>query len=196
VGEGNVVRWLVEPLDRPRRGVDERFALAVPWLSRLMAAVIERLPAGSRVRRAGLTRVVRTGWAATNRDDYEAMQASFHPDVEFIPPSRGEAGLGFDAVYRGPDAVTRFVRQWKSGFARFRYEPREIADPGGRSFAVRLGMIATMRDADTEVRDEYGTVIRLEGGRIIRQENFYDWDVALRVLTSPRRSAGPDPDRD
>jgi hypothetical protein len=75
--------------------------------------------------------------------------------VEFIPPSRSKSGLGFEAVYRGPDAVTRFVREWKSGFARFRYEPREIADAGRRSFAVRLGMIATMRDADTGVRDEY-----------------------------------------
>lgn len=43
---------------------------------------------------------MRTAYAATNRDDYEVMQASLHPEAEFIPPERGQAGLGFDRVYR------------------------------------------------------------------------------------------------
>ena len=110
------------------------------------------------------------------------MQAALHPDVEFVPPDRGQAGLGFDAVYRGPDGVARFVREWKSGFRRFRYEPREIADAGGERFAVRLGMIGTLRGADAEVREEYGTVITLEDGLVRRQENFRDWETALATL--------------
>jgi ketosteroid isomerase-like protein len=154
----------------------------MPLLRRLAGSVTERLPAGSRGRRATLTRVVRSAWAATNRGDYEAMRAALHPDVEFVPPSRGEAALGFEPLYKGPDAVTRFVKEWKAGFARFRYEPREIADAGGRSFAVRLGMIAVMRDGGTEVRDEYGVVITLKRGRVIRQENFYEWEAALLAL--------------
>jgi ketosteroid isomerase-like protein len=180
--ERNLVHWPIEPLERGRRGVDERIGLAAPWLRHRITAAIERAPAGSPMRRAALTRSVRGGYAAVNRDDYEAWQAALHPEVEFFPPGKGEGGLGFDPVYRGPEGVTRFVKQWKSGFSRFRYEPREIADAGGSSFAVRLDMIGTMHGSDTEVRDEYGTVITLEDGRIIRQENFYDWSAALATL--------------
>jgi ketosteroid isomerase-like protein len=43
-------------------------------------------------------------------------------------------------------------------------------------------MIGTMHGSDTEVRDEYGTVITLKDGRIIRRENFYEWPVALEAL--------------
>jgi ketosteroid isomerase-like protein len=185
VEEPELVRWQIEPLERRHRGVDERIMLALPWLARRMRAAAARLPAGSSMRRAALTRAVRTGWAATNRDDYEALRASLHPDVEFVPPERGTAGLGFDAVYRGPDGVERFVREWKSGFSPFRYEPREIADAGGPSFAVRLGMIGRLRGADAEVREEYGTVITLKDGLVFRQDNFRDWNSALAVLAPP-----------
>lgn len=180
--ESKLVRWEIEPLERNHRGLDERIAIALPSLARRMRAAATRLPAGSAIRRAALTRAARTGWAATNRDDYEAMRSALHPGVEFIPPMRGTGGLGFDAVYRGPDGVERFVREWKSGFSQFRYEPREIADAGGASFAVRLGMIGTLRDADGEVREEYGTVIVLQDGLVLRQENFRDWDSALAAL--------------
>jgi hypothetical protein len=110
------------------------------------------------------------------------MVTSFHPDVELIPPGRGRAGIGFEAVYRGREGVRRFVQQWKSGFKQFRYEPREIADPGGAHFAVRVGMIGTPRGSDTEVRDEYGVIFTLKDGLVIRQENFYEWDEALAAL--------------
>jgi hypothetical protein len=70
VEERNLVRWQIEPLERRRRGVDERIAVALPGLSRRMRAAATRLPAGSPLRRAALTRAVRTGYAATNRDDY------------------------------------------------------------------------------------------------------------------------------
>lgn len=191
VEERELVRCQIEPLERRRRGVDERIAIALPGLIRRMRAATTRLPAGSRMRRAALTRAVRTGWAATNRDDYEVLRASLHPKVEFVPPGRGTGGLGFDAVYRGPDGVERFVREWKSGFSPFRYEPREIADAGGASFAVRLGMIGTLRGADTEVREEYGTVITLKDGLVFRQENFRDWNSALAVLARPPAPGGP-----
>jgi hypothetical protein len=183
VDEAELVRWEIDPLERRRRGVDDRIAVALPGLSRRLRARTARLPAGSRLRRAALTRAVRTGYAATNRDDYEVVRGAQHPEVELIPPERGEAGLGFDPVYRGPDGVERFIRQWKSGFDGFRYEPREIADAGGGRFALRLGMIWTL-PGGTEVGDEYGVVIALEDGLVRRQDSFRDWSAALAALTA------------
>jgi ketosteroid isomerase-like protein len=184
-----IVRWTVEPLQRDRRGTDERLALAAPWLRRRLTALLERAPAGSSLRRAALTRAVRTGYAAVNRDDYEVAEASLHPEIEFIPPGEGRAGIGFDAVYRGPDGVTRFTKQWKSGFTRFRYEPREIADAGGPRFAVRLGLLGTMRGSGAEVRDEYGTLVTLSGGLVLRQRNYFDWEEALEALRGAATAA-------
>ena len=164
----DLVRWKIAPLERRRRGIDERIAIGLPGVTRRMRAFVMRRPAGTPIRRAGLTRAARTGWAATNRDDYRAMQTSYHPDAEFFEPGRDTAGLGFDPVYHGPAGVEQFVKEWKSGFSRFTYEPREIADCGGDSFAARLGMIGKLRDAET---------------LIVRQENFRDWSAALAALT-------------
>jgi ketosteroid isomerase-like protein len=174
-------RWTIEPLVRPRRGFDERLMLVAPAATRRLRAGLSKAPVGSKRRRAALTRAVRTGYAATNRDDYAVMRASVHPEGEFYPPSHGDAALGFDPVYRGPEGFVAFVQQWKSGFSAFTYEPREIADAGER-FAVRLGMVGLLRGSDAEVREEYGTVITLKGGQVFRQENFRDWDAALDAL--------------
>jgi ketosteroid isomerase-like protein len=141
-----------------------------------------RMPAGSRLRTAALTSSVRTYFAANNRNDYEVMLAGVHPDVELIPPGRGRGGLGFAEVYRGADGMREFMEQWKAGFSEFRYEPREIADPGGASFATRVGMIGRFADSGGEVRDEYGGVSTIEDGLLRRAENFYSWDDALEAL--------------
>jgi ketosteroid isomerase-like protein len=184
-----VVCWEVEPLERRRRGVDERMRLAFPRLGNALSRSAMRRQAGAPMRRAALTRAVRVGWAAVNRGDYAMTQASYHPDVEFHPPSLGREAIDFDPVYRGPDGVVRFIQQWKSGFERFVYEPREIADAGGERFAVRLGMIVSMPGSTVEIRDEYGTVITLRDGLVFRQYNFTDWETARAALTAGDEAA-------
>lgn len=183
------VRWNLGPFKRSRRGLDERITLAVPWFSRWLATLAARQAAGSRLRRAMLTRAVRVGVAANNRRDYEAMLVNYHPEVELIPPSKGHSILGFDPVYRGREGVRRFLEQWKSGFGRHTYDAREIADAGGARFAIRMGLSGTIRDTGVEVTEEYGMVNTLEAGLLIRQENFYEWPDALAALTE----AGPSP---
>jgi ketosteroid isomerase-like protein len=177
-----LVRWEITEAAAGPRGLDDRLRLAVPSFSRRMARRVMGMPAGSRVRTAALTRSVRAYFAANNRDDYEVMLAGVHPDVEVIPPGRGRSGLGFAEVYRGPDGMRKFIEQWKAGFSEFRYEPREIADPGGSRFAVRIGMIGRFAGSGGEVRDEYGGVSTIEDGLLRRSEAFYDWEEALRAL--------------
>ena len=75
-------RWNVKPLHRAQCGVDERLLVALPWLARGLASATVRAPAGSRFRRAALTRFIRVGVAAINRSDYVALSASLAPDVE------------------------------------------------------------------------------------------------------------------
>jgi SnoaL-like domain len=184
VTESGIVRWEVQPLERPRRGIDERIAVAAPWLTRRLTALVLRQPAGSRLRKAALTQAVRRNNAANNRGDYRAMLATYHPDIEFSPPMRGRAGDGFDAVYRGHAGVIEFITEWKSGFGRHTYTPREIADAGGNSFALRFGLAGTIRDTDVEVPGELAVVNTLENGLLVRQVFFTAWSEALAALAA------------
>src|SRR5688572_33207525 len=111
-----IVRWPVEPLERSRRGLDERLALLAPKLRQRLARRAMDEPAGSELRRKLLTRGVRISAAANNRSDYDSMLVSYHPDVELIPPAPDETAMGFDPVYHGHDGVRRFLDAWKSGF--------------------------------------------------------------------------------
>lgn len=97
VGDRQPVRWQVKPLERTRRGLDERIRLAAPKLNRqLSALLLQRLRGGSWLRRAALTRAVRVGFAANNRGDYDSLEVIYHPEVEIYPPLRGR-GIGVDS---------------------------------------------------------------------------------------------------
>ena len=143
-------------------------------------------PAGSELRRKLLTRGVRLSGAANNRGDYDSMLVSYHPEVELIPPAPDESAM-FDPVYHGHEGVRRFIDAWKSGFSDHHYEMREIADAGGRHFALRFGMRARIADSQTEVTSELGSVNTFDDGLLVRQEHFRTWAETLEAL---RRAAG------
>lgn len=196
MSEIRIVRWEVEPLERSRRGLDERLALLAPGLRRRMARRAMDQPAGSELRRRLLTRGVRLSAAANNRGDYDSMLVSYHPDVELIPPAPDESAMGFDPVYHGHTGVRRFLEAWKSGFGAHRYEMREIADAGGRHFAIRFGLRATIADSSTEVTGELGNVNTIEDGLLIRQEHFRSWPETLDALRrAVAQSSGSQPSR-
>ena len=182
MNEVGIVRWEVQPLERSRRGLDEWIAVAAPWLTRRLTTLVLRQPAGSRLRKAALTQAVRRNNAANNRGDYRAMLATYHPDIEFSPPMRGRAGNGLDAVYGGHEGVVEFITEWKSGFGRHTYTPREIADAGGNRFAVRVGLAGTIRDTDVEVPGELTAVNTFEDGLLVRQVFFNSWPETLAAL--------------
>ena len=182
MGGDGIVIWEIEPLERSRRGLDERMRMAArPLVQRLGRRLME-LPPGAPMRRKLLSQTVRVGFAANNRDDYESLTASLHPEVVLHPPGKGQGGLDFDAEYHGPDGVRRFLAQWKSGFDFFRYEPRAIADAGGAHFALRVGVFGRFAGGGTELRDEWATVYTLRDGLVCRMENLYEWDDALATL--------------
>ena len=177
-----IVRWPVEPLERSRRGIDERLALLAPKLRQRVARRAMGEPAGSELRRKLLTRGVRLSAAANNRRDYDSMLVSYHPDVELIPPAPDESAMGFEPVYHGHEGVRRFLEAWKSGFGDHHYEMREIADAGGRHFAVRFGLRARIGESQTEVTSELGNVNTIDDGLLTRQEHFRTWRETLDAL--------------
>ena len=177
-----IERWPVEPLERSRRGLDERIRLAVPSVGQRLGRRLMALPAGAPLRRRALTQSFRVGFAAVNRGDYDSANAAVHPEGVLQPPGKGMGGLDFDPEYHGPEGFTRFVTQWKAGFDYFRYETREIADAGGAHFAFKVGVFGRFAGGGSELADEWATIYTLKDGLVYRMVNEYEWETALAAL--------------
>jgi hypothetical protein len=178
-----IVRWKVEPLERSRRGLDERLLMAAPGLRRLAARTLRR-PPSSRLRRALITYIVQVGWAAVNRDDYEATSRFVHRDFEFHyqPEDRERASPDLEPVYRGPDGSVRAMRAWKEPFAEHRWEPREVFDSGGPRFGHRTEMVGRGLKSGVEVRQQEFHVFEVKDGALWRQWALATEDAMFRLL--------------
>src|SRR2546421_10088982 len=86
-----------------RRRLEERVIVRFPFIRVLVARVWWNLSPRSRLRQAIVRRLVRLGFEAANRGDYEVTFAFYARDIELIPPT-GWIGLGEEASYRAPEA--------------------------------------------------------------------------------------------
>jgi hypothetical protein len=162
-----IVHWEVQPLERSRRGLDERLLMAAPWLRRLVTALVFRRPTGSALRRALVTRTLLVATAAINRGDYESMSSLLHPDVElYMLPDNPARATGLNPVYRDPAGYVRALDEWREAFRAHRFELREIFDPGSNRFGGRIEEFAR----------------GLESGVEVGQPSFYVWEVENAVL--------------
>jgi ketosteroid isomerase-like protein len=178
-----IERWTVEPLERRRRGLDERLSMFAPALTRRLGRRLEKMPAGAPARRAALTRGVRASYAALNRNDYDSSMSLLHPEFVIEPPGKAAGDLlDFEPEYHGPDGFRAFMTQWKAGFEYFRHEPREIADAGGPYYAVRIAATGRFAGSGAELQDEWGATITLRDGLVYRSEDRYEWRDALERL--------------
>ncbi len=165
-----IVRWEVEPLERSRRGLDDRLLMAAPWLRRVLTGFVLRRPPGSPLRRSLLTRNMRIVIAAINRGDYGSMSSLLHPDVELhMQPDNRERAPGLDPVYRNRTGYVRALDDWKEAFGAHRFELREIFDPGQTRFGGRMEEIARGLGSGVEVRQPSFYVWEIEGAALRRQ---------------------------
>ena len=78
---------------------------------------MQRLPPGSRVRRAYIERAARTSFEAWVRGDYDVLRSAADPKIEVhIEMASGSDGfevpVGLDEIYHGP---TDTASPWSSG---------------------------------------------------------------------------------
>ena len=95
----------------------------------------------------------------------------------------GAAGIDLDPVYSGHDGLRKLVDDWRAGFEQFRFEPREVIDPGGDRFGVLV-----QYDGQTSgmvTRQLSGNVFILRNGLAIRQDIYWDSEQAVEALLTP-----------
>jgi uncharacterized protein len=121
--------------------------------------------------------IVRAGYEAFNRGDFDSSTADFHLDVEW----HVLADLPDAQVYRGRDEVLRFFKQWRDAFEGFHADIERIVDDGDR-IVVLLTVSGSGRGSDAEVRTPtHGQIWTFEGDQIVRVEMVTEED-ALKAV--------------
>ena len=152
--DGVVRRWYVQPLVRTRRGFDERLQLAAPGLSRVLSSLAVRARAGSRARRVLLGRAICVGFAANNRGDYASLTALLSPDIELhvYPDAPEQRASDLEPIYWGLEGYVEAGQLLKAGFVDFRWEVRELLDPGGDRIGARVDQVGLSSLSSVELR--------------------------------------------
>jgi ketosteroid isomerase-like protein len=164
---------------RQHRTLDERILVRFPALVPRLVAVWARLPRHSRLRRVMLVRLVRQGYAAVNRRDfdltirvYDPGCYEYHPEQVALPDS--------DPVYYGHDGFHKFWRQLLEAFDDVRLDPKEIFDLGDRVL-VTIQMSGHGTGSGVSVNQQLFQVMTFRRGVIVRQDDYQDRAQALEA---------------
>jgi ketosteroid isomerase-like protein len=177
-----IVRMPLQPRGGSSRTLDERLALRFPRLGAANARLIGKLPPGSRLRAAVLSRSVRLALEAYNRRDLDAAVVTAHPEFEYHPGHEWvEAGL-VEPCYRGVEGYRRYVATVDEVWGGENYlKPVELIDLGDRLVALADG---TMRAqvSGVSLSEAFALVSTLRDGRSIHIQEYYDHAEALEAV--------------
>jgi ketosteroid isomerase-like protein len=160
-----------------RRTLDERLFLRFPILFRMFGDLWMRLPTRSRLRRLLLTRLMRRGYAAGNRRDFQVMCAGLDRGIVYRAPREGLAP-DLDAVLHGHDGYLQVWRSWLDAFEDIRFEPEELLDLGDR-LLVTTHLRGRGSGSGVAVSRPVFQLLEFRRGLVIRQEDFQDRSKAL-----------------
>jgi ketosteroid isomerase-like protein len=162
-----------------RRSLDERLFILLPSIYRLFADRVMRLSPGSRIRRLMLTRLVRRGYAASSRRDFEVLLLGldpgieYHPSVDLTPPD-------MESVSYGHDGYLKVWRGWLDAFEDIRLEPEELLDLGDK-LLVTIRTRGHGSGSGVAVGREQFQLFHLRRGLVVWQQDFSDRSEALEA---------------
>jgi ketosteroid isomerase-like protein len=161
-----------------RRTRIDRLTVRFPRTARTLFALGVRF-CGPRtaVRRDGLRRVLRSGWAAAPRGDWELMFVRYSRDVVWEIPAEFQT-LGFAESYRGHAGLVEGLGQFSEAFESWEIRPDRALDFGDRVLA--LGRFrGRARASGVEWQQTFSQLVTLERGLVVRDRFFYSWEQGL-----------------
>jgi ketosteroid isomerase-like protein len=118
--------------------------------------------------------VIRRAFEATLREDWEAVLAEFHPDLEIWDHDIPDAD-----VYRGHDGFFAWLARWGESWESWHLEDIEILPASeGRAIAL-FRILATGRGSGIELTRRDAITYYLRDGKVSRQ------DARWAVRTAP-----------
>ncbi len=151
-----------------------------------LSRALNRLPPRSRLRRSLLRRNALSGWGAWVRGDLDLCVVRFAPDWHYdAPPEWLVAGM--PSVYRGHTGLREWFAELREAWEILDHTPLEVVDAGDViAFLCKIRLRG--RTSGIELDSRLGQVFWIEGGLIVRERDFSDWDEALRALDVPTRA--------
>jgi ketosteroid isomerase-like protein len=163
-----------------RRTVIDRLTVRFPRLARMLLATGIRLSTPrSAVRRDGLRRVLRSGWAAAPRRDWELMFVRYSPEVVWEIPEEFQT-LGFDESYHGHDGLVQGLEKFSEAFESWEIRPVRALDLGDRVLALG-DFRGKARASGVEWEQKFSQLVTLDKGLVVRDRFFYSWEQGLRA---------------
>ena len=171
-----------------RRTPADRLIARWPGTFAALSRASQRLPPRSRLRRALVRSNALSGWGAWVRGDLDLCVVRFTPDYHYAPP-REWLIPGMPTVYRGHAGLRQWAADLHEAWEFLDHTPVELVD-GGSVYAFLCRIRLRARASGIELESRLGQVFWVEGGLIVRESDFGDWDEALRVAGLPAAAEG------
>ena len=109
------------------------------------------------------------------------MAIGWHPEFEYHPARTVVEGGLAEPCYRGAEGYRRYVALTAEAWsADIRIDPRELIDLGDR-FVMLADVPMRARGSGVPLTEAFALVWRLEGGRVVRVEEYFDQAEALEA---------------
>ena len=125
--------------------------------------------------------IVRRGWEAWQRDDFDTWLSTLDPAVEWHTALERLVGGG-ENHYRGIEGMREFWTAYRTELEDIRIEAEELRDVG-RDRVLGLGHISWRGPASgIELDSPVGLVFTLRQGKIIQSMNYLSHKEALEAV--------------
>jgi ketosteroid isomerase-like protein len=124
-------------------------------------------------------RVVRRGYAAANRRDWEVLVMGLDPGIEFHP-RQDLLAPGQAAVFYGHAGYRELWRIWLDAFEDLQLEPEEVLDLGD-TFLVMTRLKAHGSGSGVPMDQPFVQLFKLQRGLVVWQRDFRDRSEALEA---------------
>jgi ketosteroid isomerase-like protein len=118
--------------------------------------------------------MVRATFEAYQAEDFDALFALLHPDVELHEWPEGPDSR----AYRGPDSILRARQEWAKAWEYIRAEPRGFVEARDRVL-VFIRSIGKGRGSSIEMELDTFGVYTIRDSKVSKVEYFTDREAAL-----------------
>lgn len=158
----------------PSRPLLDRLALKLRGAFRLLLAAVMMLRPSSRLRRFVLTDLVRRGYVALNRRDYDVALMLAHPGFECLLPSAlvDQAEPGREGFRQWWESIDALYETWS-------VEPEEIIFLDGSRILVLTRWDIFFPQSEIQMVDPGGEIFHFERGWWMGLKAYSDRDEAF-----------------
>jgi ketosteroid isomerase-like protein len=125
------------------------------------------------------------GWEAVGRGDFELLMPLYHPEARYTTEMPAELRLPDSprgGSFEGREAIREYMENFNASWSMAHFELHEVILPPSGDKVLTLGRIHTRgRASGVEVDIPLGVLIDVKRGFIVRQQDYWDREEALRA---------------